>query len=89
MIRKEGARGIMIEERLSVKDQCELMSHIERKAHEMGNTEEIYKDIYQMVMREAGAYNMEYVSHKYLYAMHEAVDGYELPSYLESKMKEE
>lgn len=80
---------ITIEERLTVKDQCGLMSHIERKAQEVGETEEIYKDIYQMSMRESGAYSMDCVNPKYLYAMHEAIDRYELPSYLEGKMKEE
>lgn len=74
---------IAIEERLTVKEQCELMGHIEEKAREMGDTEEIYKDIYHMALREAGVYNMDYVNPKYLQAMHDAINFYELPNYLE------
>ena len=82
---------IMIEECLSVKERCEIMSHIERKAKSFGDTvitEEIYTDIYQMAMREAGAYGMDFVNPKYLYAIHEAIDAYELPNYLTDKMEE-
>lgn len=78
----------MIQECLTVKEQCEFMSHIERKAQELGNTEEIYKDIYQMALRESGAYSLDYVKPKYLYNMHEAIDSYDLPSYLADKMEE-
>lgn len=82
---------IMIEERLSVKNRCELMSHIERKAKAFGNTvaeDDIYADIFNMAMREAGAYGMDSVNPKYLHAMHEAIDSYELPNYLLDRIKE-
>lgn len=81
---------IMIEERLTTKERGEIMSHIEREAKSFGDTavtEEIYTDIYQMAMRETGAYSMDYVDHKYLSAMHEAIDNYKLPSYLVDKME--
>lgn len=82
---------IMIEDRLTVKDRCEIMSHIERKAKTFGDTvatDDIYTDIFNMAMREAGVYGMDSVNPKYMYAMHEAIDNYELPDYLLDKMKE-
>lgn len=79
---------ITIQERLTVKEQCGLMSHIERKAQEMGNTEEIYNDIYKMALRESGTYSLDYANPKYLYNMHEAIDSYDLPSYLVDKTEE-
>ena len=82
---------IMIEERLTTKERCEIMSHIDRKAKSFGDTvitEEIYTDIYQMAMREAGAYSLDFMNPKYLYNMHEAIDSYDLPSYLADKMEE-
>lgn len=82
---------IMIEDRLTVKERCEIMAHIDRKAKSFGNTattDEIYADIFSMAMREAGTYGIDYVNPKYLYAVHEAIDSYELPSYLMDKMEE-
>lgn len=82
---------IMIEDRLTVKERCEIMSHIERKAKMFGKTaatDDIYTDIFNMAMRESGTYGIDYVNPKYLYAVHEAIDSYELPSYLMDKMEE-
>ena len=82
---------IMIEDRLAIKDRCEIMAHIDRKAKSFGNTattDEIYADIFSMAMREAGTCCMDFVNPKYLYAIHEAIDAYELPSYLMDKMEE-
>lgn len=82
---------IMIEDRLAIKDRCEIMAHIDRKAKSFGNTattDEIYADIFSMAMREAGTCCMDFVNPKYLYAIHEAIDAYELPNYLTDKMEE-
>ena len=81
----------MIEVRLTVKERCEIMSHIERKTNTFGKTaatDDIYTDIFNMAMRESGTYGIDYVNPKYLYAVHEAIDSYELPSYLMDKMEE-
>ena len=82
---------IMIEDRLTVKERCEIMSHIESKAKMFGKTaatDDIYPDFFNMAMRESGTYGIDYVNPKYLYAIHEAIDAYELPSYLMDKMEE-
>lgn len=79
---------ITIEDHITIKDQCEIMAHIERKARSFGEDEEIYSDIYRMTLRESGAYSLDFANPKYLYDMHEAIDSYELPSYLAEKMVE-
>lgn len=82
---------ITIEEHITIKDQCEIMAHIDRKAKSFGNTattDEIYADIFSMAMRESGAYSLNFANPKYLYAMHDAIDSYELPNYLAEKMVE-
>lgn len=79
---------ITIEDHITIKDQCEIMAHIERKARSFGEDEEIYSDIYRMTLRESGAYSLDFANPKYLYDMHEAIDSYELPNYLAEKMVE-
>lgn len=79
---------ITIEDHITIKDQCEIMAHIERKARLFGEDEEIYSDIYRMALRESGAYSLDFANPKYLYDMHEAIDSYELPNYLAEKMVE-
>lgn len=79
---------ITIEDHITIKDQCEIMAHIERKAKSLGGSEDVYSDIYRMTMRESGAYSLDFANPKYLYAMHEAIDSYELPNYLAEKMVE-
>ena len=79
---------ITIEDHITIKDQCEIMAHIERRARSFGEDEEIYSDIYHMALRESGSYSLDFANPKYLYAMHEAIDSYELPNYLSEKMVE-
>ena len=80
---------ITIEDHITIKDQCEIMAHIERKAKSLGGSEDVYSDIYRMALRESGAYSLDFANPKYLYNMHETIDSYDLPSYLADKMEEE
>lgn len=82
---------IIHEKRLSIKEQCKIMAHIERKARKVAGlsiADKVYADIFQMAMREAGAYGLDYVDPRYLSAIHKAIDNYKLPSYLADEMEE-
>ena len=75
---------------LSVKEKCEIMCHIERKVKSISgiadSTEEekVYEDVYNMAMRESGAFGLEYARPEFLYAIHEAIDTYALPAWLKN-----
>lgn len=77
---------------ISVKEMCEVMSHIERKVNRISGIpdseteEKIYRDIYRLALRESGAYSVESLNPNYLYAIHEAIDCYEIPAYIEERI---
>ena len=79
---------IEIAKEISIKEKCEIMSHIERKVKSISDIadfsamEKVYEDIYNMAMRESGAFGIEYVKPEFLYATHEAIDAYTLPAWL-------
>lgn len=75
-------------EEITVKEMCEVMSHIERKVKSLSNflnpemENRVYVDVYRQAVREAGAYSLDSIKQKYLYAVHEAIDCYTLPAYM-------
>lgn len=79
---------IEIVKEISIKEKCEIMSHIERKAKSISDitdpsaTERLYEDIYNMAMRESGSCGIDYIKPEFLYAVHEAIDTYTLPAWL-------
>ena len=83
--------------KITIKEIVDVMDHISRKAKEfLGEnprtseaTDKVYEDIYRQALRESGEYQMEYVKPEYLYAMHEAIDGYDIPAVLLDELSEE
>lgn len=79
---------IEIAKEISIKEKCEIMSHIERKVKSISGIadspeeEKVYEDVYNMAMRESGAFGLEYIKPEFLYAIHEAIDTYTLPAWL-------
>lgn len=79
---------IEITRTISIKEQCEIMEHIGRKAQKVLDKSEtyieenVYQDIYEQALREAGVNNLADINSQYLYAIHEAIDCYVLPKYL-------
>lgn len=79
---------IEVAKELSIKEKCEIMSHIERKVKSISSIadsseeEKVYEDVYNMAMRESGVFRLEYVRPEFLYAIHEAIDTYVLPAWL-------
>lgn len=73
---------------ITIKEMCRIMSHIERKVRTIPETsdsdieEKVYRDIFNQAMRESGACSLDFIKPEYLYAIHEAIDCYELPAYL-------
>ena len=76
---------------ITIKELCELTDHINRKARAVleeytGISEDmIYSDISSQAKRESGAYNLESIESQYLYAVHEAIDLYTVPRYLQDR----
>lgn len=82
---------IEIERTLNIQERCELMSYIDKKAKEVieskslqKKSEEVYKDIYEMAIRQTGAFSLESAEAKYLKAIHSEIFNYRLPAYLEN-----
>lgn len=86
-----------MEEKLTIKEMVDVMEHIATKAKEfLGEnpriskaTDKVYEDIYRQTLREAGEYQLEYAKPEYLYAMHEAIDDYDIPAVLFDELSEE
>lgn len=83
--------------RITIKEMVDVMEHIATKVKEfLGEnpriskvTDKVYEDVYRQTLREAGEYQMEYVKPEYLYAMHEAIDDYDIPAVLMDELSEE
>ena len=85
---------IEIMQEISIREKCKIMSHIERKCEatlkaETKYEEEVYKDIYNQALREAGAYSLDSIDVCFLFAVHDAIDCYQLPQALEQKIMHE
>lgn len=71
---------------ITIKEMCEVMAHIDRKAKMMDGIydskkeDEVYKDLYKQTLRESGSYSLDTIEPKYLYAIHDAIDCYTLPA---------
>lgn len=81
--------------KISFYDKVQIACHIERKISSMGISnlniiKDIYKDIEKKIKQEFGLdkKNTE-VKKRHLYAIHELVDCYEIPAYLQNLMAEE
>jgi hypothetical protein len=81
--------------KISFYDKVQIACHIERKISSMGISnlniiKDIYKDIEKKIKQEFGLDKKNsYVKKRQLYAVHELVDCYEIPAYLQRLMAEE
>ena len=88
-LKERGETLITILNWINDRQKCEIMAHIDRKAHTIIPdvedsliADELYSDILQMVLREAGVNNMDSINTKYLASIHEAIDTYQIPECL-------
>nr|WP_297873537.1 hypothetical protein [uncultured Blautia sp.] len=77
---------IGIEERITIKQLCEITEAIKRKVEEINRTDEeerIYEDIHKQALREANEYNLESINQVYFNPVIMAILNYKLPAYLD------
>lgn len=79
---------------MPIKDLCKVMFYIEQKAMEcvsLPGTDverEVFADVYNQAIREAGCYSVEYMEEKYVPNAIEAIKNYKLPEYLKEKIEQ-
>lgn len=79
---------------MQIKNLCKVMYYIEQKAIEcvsLPNTDvekEVYADIYNQAIRQAGCFGIEYMEDKYVPFAIEAIKEYELPEHLREKIEQ-
>lgn len=77
---------IGIEERITIKQLCEITEAIKRKVEEINRPDEeerIYADIHKQALREANEYNLESINQVYFNPVIMAILNYKLPAYLD------
>lgn len=77
---------IGIEERITIKQLCEITEAIKKKVEEINRTDEeerIYADIHKQALREANEYNLESINQLYFNPVIMAILNYKLPAYLD------
>ena len=88
---------ITIETQLNPRQKCEIMAHIDRKARSLLSelyesdqdvTDAVYADLMEMALREAGSISIDSIDTAYLADIHEMIDTYMLPAYLENEVNE-
>ena len=86
-----------MEEKITIKEMVDVMEHIATKVKKFlgenprisKTTDKVYEDIYRQTLRETGEYQLEYAKPEYLYAMHEAIDEYDIPAVLMDELSKE
>lgn len=80
---------IGIEERISIKQLCEIAEAIKKKVEEFNcpdEEERIYADIHKQALREANEYNLESINQMYFNDVIKAVTYYKPPAYLKERI---
>lgn len=79
---------------MQIKNLCKVMYYIEQKAVKCVSLpgtdveKEVYADIYNQAIRQAGCFGIEYMEDKYVPFAIEAIKEYELPEHLREKIEQ-